>query len=364
MGQDSLSVSAGAREQVKTWDRIKQIGGVELLGALRAGSANLEANVAAVNALNVFPVPDGDTGTNMSLTLRAALAEADGNESDSVSELGRAISHGALMGARGNSGVILSQILRGFARGLDAQDTMTTSDFAQALQEGASTAYKGVMKPVEGTILTVVREAAEAAEQIAEADADLLHVLEYTVLAARESVKRTPQLLKVLADAGVVDAGGQGLQIILEGMLRYAQGKPVDYVVGEEGDSLTHIHPIDERYNYDTQFIILGPGLDVMTVRERIAQMGDSVLVVGDPDTIKVHVHSDNPGEALDYGITQGHITNIIVENMQLQSEAFDAARGSETKPVPPASLTLPPRGAHRGGNRGRGLGRRPPTRL
>lgn len=342
-GQDSNSHSAGSAIQGSGWQKQMQIDGAELLGALRAASANLEANIAAVNALNVFPVPDGDTGTNMSLTLRAALDEAGSEPSDSVSELGRAISHGALMGARGNSGVILSQILRGFARGLDAQDTMNTYDLATALQEGATTAYKGVMKPVEGTILTVVREAAQAAEQAAEADGDLLQVLEYTVLAAHESVKNTPQLLKVLADAGVVDAGGRGLECILEGMLRYAQGVPIELVGGEEGEALTHVHPVDEQYNYDTQFIILGPGLDVMSIRDQIAQMGDSVLVVGDPETVKVHVHSDNPGEALDYGITQGHITNIIVENMQLQSEAFGTAKPAPSEVVPPAALAAQP---------------------
>jgi len=338
--QDSLSHSAGSAIQGSGWQKRTQIDGSELLGALRAASANLEANIAAVNALNVFPVPDGDTGTNMSLTLRAALDEAGAEPSNSVSELGRAISHGALMGARGNSGVILSQILRGFARGLDAQDTMDTHDLVTALQEGAATAYKGVMKPVEGTILTVVREAAQAAEQAAEAEGDLLQVLEYTVLAARESVKRTPQLLQVLADAGVVDAGGRGLECILEGMLRYAQGVPIELVAGEEGEALTHVNPVDEQFNYDTQFIILGPGLDVMSIRDRIAQMGDSVLVVGDPETVKVHVHSDNPGEALDYGISQGHVTNIIVENMQLQSEAFVAATARPAEAVPPAALT------------------------
>jgi hypothetical protein len=330
-------------EAPKAWaGGIREIEGNQLLGALRAGSCLLDANVAAVNALNVFPVPDGDTGTNMSLTMRAALAETGERAFDSVSELGRVISHGALMGARGNSGVILSQILRGFARGLDAKPRMSTLDFAIALQEGAVTAYKGVMKPVEGTILTVVREAAEAARQVAEAGADMIKVFEYTMLAARESVQRTPSLLKVLADAGVVDAGGQGLAVILEGMLRHARGESAAMVTLTGVTVQQHVHVGEERYNYDTQFIIMGTGLDVATIRARIAEMGDSVLVVGDPDTVKVHVHTDNPGAAVDYGITQGAIDHIIVENMQLQSEAFRAAQASPRAISGPAALITP----------------------
>ena len=331
-GEANLVARVGEGGSAAWPSSTKEVNAEQLLGALRAANAWLEANVAAVNSLNVFPVPDGDTGTNMFLTMCAALEETGGRSFESISELGRVISHGALMGARGNSGVILSQILRGFARGLDDKQCMTALDFAQALQEGSVTAYKGVMTPVEGTILTVVREAADAAAQLAATGAGMLQVIERTVVVAHESVARTPSLLKVLADAGVVDAGGQGLAIILEGILSYARGESLQ-VASKEIQVQEHVHAPDERYNYDTQFIILGADLDLEEIRTRIAEMGDSVLVVGDSETVKVHVHSDNPGSALEYAISRGQLTNVIIENMQLQSEAF-RAKHAETRPV------------------------------
>ena len=311
--------------------------GESLLAALTAASAWLDAHIDNINALNVFPVPDGDTGTNMSLTMRAALDETKGVSRAMVSDLVRAVAHGALMGARGNSGVILSQILRGFAKTLDGQSHCDALIFAQALSEGAATAYKGVMKPVEGTILTVIRETAEAALACAEAGASLQDVVDTSVQAAHASVERTPSLLPVLAEAGVVDAGGQGLYVLLEGILRYLRGesvtiRPASSSIGIE----EHVHAPEGEYNYDTQFVIVGERLDVNTIREAIAQMGDSVLVVGDEHTVKVHVHSDNPGRVIDYGIAQGQVTSVIVENMQLQYEAFKAASQSEKAAAAP----------------------------
>ncbi|MHB0859497.1 MAG: DAK2 domain-containing protein [Anaerolineae bacterium] len=329
--------TAGAA-QVETCD------GDHLLRVLRAGGAWLEKHVPSVNALNVFPVPDGDTGTNMSLTIRAALQEAGTQSYASVSELARVVAHGALMGARGNSGVILSQIMRGFARAMDNKTVMSPLDLADGLREGAATAYKGVMKPVEGTILTVVRECAEAAARAGSAGATLEEVLETAVREARASVARTPHLLPVLAQAGVVDAGGQGLLIILEGSLRFVRGEvaePNAAVVDQAADTQA---PAEGDYNYDTQFIIKGTGLDVERIREQVAAEGDSVLVVGDSETIKVHVHSDQPGRVLDIGVGHGQVTNVIIENMQLQYEEFVASQTLVVPKLPlPAAIIAPP---------------------
>ena len=305
---------------------VVQLDGPRLLGALEGASSWLDAHMHGVNALNVFPVPDGDTGTNMSLTMRAALDEVKDRASVSLSELAHTVAQGALMGARGNSGVILSQILRGFSRGVDGRDTLTPQDLARGLKEGAVTAYNGVMKPVEGTILTVARESAEVAAKLATAGSDLLGVLTGTVAEARASLARTPSLLPVLAEAGVVDAGGQGLLLIFEGMLRHLRGEAT------EGDAVidldvAQVHAIEgATYAYDTQFVILGSGLDPEAIRGGIASLGDSVLVVGDGEAVKVHVHTDSPGKALDLGIAEGQVTSVIIENMQLQFEEFRAA--------------------------------------
>lgn len=310
-----------------------------LLGAFRSGGAWLDAHVAEINALNVFPVPDGDTGTNMTLTMKAAVQEVGDRAYASAAELARVLAHGALMGARGNSGVILSQILRGFARSLDARECINAQDLAAALQESCVTAYKGVMQPVEGTILTVVREAAQAARQAAEAGAGIEQVLEFTVSEAKASVARTPKLLPVLAAAGVVDAGGHGLAIVLEGMWRYFRGETVESTQSEA--HVPMVHAPEGGYNYDTQFIVQGEALNVDDIRRMIASMGDSVLVVGDERAIKVHVHSDHPGEVLEYGLTQGQVSDVIVENMQLQYEAFVAAQ-RETGLVQAAAAAKP----------------------
>jgi uncharacterized protein len=312
-----------------------------LLRMLHAADAWLNAHVAAVNALNVFPVPDGDTGTNMSLTMRAALQEAEERSDSSVSELARLISRGALMGARGNSGVILSQILRGFARALDDLETFDSVLLARALRSGADTAYKGVIKPVEGTMLTVIREAADAAEVAAAADGNLLQVLKAALDESEASLQRTPSLLPVLAEAGVVDAGGKGLHLILEGVWRYLHGQPIAEPEAE-AEMLLHAHaPEGEEYNYDTQFVILHPDLDIETLRQEFSAMGDSVLVVGDSEAVKVHIHSDWPGRTLDYGASHGQLTDVVVENMQLQYEAFKAeSQGNTDRPT--AQLETP----------------------
>jgi len=290
--------------------------------ALEAGTAWLERHVEIINALNVYPVPDGDTGTNMLLTMRAALQELNNSPAESASVVAHAVSYGALMGARGNSGVILSQLFRGLARSLDKKETFTALDLAQAMTEASAIAYQGVIKPVEGTILTVAREAADAAVAAAEENNDLRYVLERTVMEARHSVARTPSLLQVLADAGVVDAGGQGLFVILEGALRFMRGEEVgELPIIEAGVKLET--PVGEEYGYETMFILKGESLNVEEIREAIAAMGESVLVVGDSRTVKVHVHSMEPGRPLDYAAKLGALTQISVENMQEQYQEF-----------------------------------------
>jgi DAK2 domain fusion protein YloV len=308
---------------------------------IRFGLAWLERHQEAINALNVYPVPDGDTGTNMLLTMQSAYQEILNSPEEEVGIIAQKVAHGALMGARGNSGVILSQIFRGFARSLEGLDAFDTVMFSAALREAAATAYKGVIKPVEGTILTVSREAAEASVIAAASSQDLRYVLQQVVREARASVMRTPSLLSVLAEAGVVDAGGQGLLIILEGMLRYARGEQVDIDVElEEAVHLHALHPEgEEGYGYDIQFIIHGEALDVAKIRDVIASMGDSALVVGDSTAIKVHVHSPEPGTPINYGASQGSLSRVLVENMQEQYQGFILSKAQQPS-APAESLS------------------------
>jgi len=302
--------------------------------AMHASARWLEAHAEFVNSLNVYPVPDGDTGTNMHLTVRAALEEMSRVEDESAGALAQALAHGALMGARGNSGVILSQILRGIARALDKKGAFGAQDLAVALQEGAATAYKGVLRPVEGTMLTVIREAAEAAAKAAaEEGAGLESVLASATQEAERSLARTPSLLPVLKEAGVVDAGGQGLVFLFQGALRYLRGQDV-----EEGPVLASQRAIvqsgeGENYGYDIQFIVCGQDLDVDAMREFLQAKGDSLLVVGDEHTVKVHIHAPLPGDILDYGCRLGVIQDVVVENMQVQHQAFVAKQG-QRKPA------------------------------
>lgn len=308
---------------------------------LAAGLTWLEKHSEAINALNVFPVPDGDTGTNMLLTMQAAYAEIAESPEDAVSEIAQAASYGALMGARGNSGVILSQILRGFARSLENKQTFNATEFASALQEASATAYKGVIKPVEGTILTVIREVAEAAVRAAADSDDLRYVLEIVTHHAREAVAHTPSLLPVLREAGVVDAGGQGLFIILEGMNRYIRGESVAEATGLTRAIDLHLTTPEEGYGYDVQFIITGQHLDVNEIRANIARMGESTLVVGDANTVKVHVHTPQPGDPLNYGAQLGSLSRVIVENLQEQYQEFILGRVQPTTPEKPCPIAI-----------------------
>jgi len=299
--------------------------GLGLKRLIRAGLVWLERHQAAINSLNVYPVPDGDTGTNMLLTMQSAYREIQDSPEEEVGIIAHKVAHGALMGARGNSGVILSQIFRGFARPLDGVKAFDTVLFASALREAAATAYKAVIKPVEGTILTVIRQAAEAAVSAAASSQDLRYVLAQVVHEAREAVARTPTLLHVLAEAGVVDAGGQGLFIILEGMLRYARGErlTLDTELAAAMDLQTAHLGQEGGYGYDVQFVIHGEGLNVEEIRATISSLGECALVVGDSRVVKVHVHTPEPGTPINYGASLGSLSRVIVENMQEQYQDF-----------------------------------------
>ncbi len=318
--------------------RPKQISvfdGQDLKRAVLAGQAWLEQHREAVNALNVFPVPDGDTGTNMTLTMRAATKEIADSSETSASAIAATFSRGALMGARGNSGVILSQILRGLSRGLEGKTTFTAVDFAAALQESARLAYSAVIKPVEGTILTVIRDAAQAAQQSAANGANLSAMLGDTVRAAQASVARTPDLLPTLKQAGVVDAGGQGLATILEGVWRYSRGESLTLSPREFREEVAEAHhkgmvTVEEEFGYEVVFLLEGKNLDVDTIRQTIIDMGGvSTVVAGDHTLLKVHTHTPTPGKILDYGVGLGSLQDINIENLQAQSlrYAADSAR-------------------------------------
>ena len=305
---------------------------------VKASLTWLQQHQEVINSLNVYPVPDGDTGINMVLTMQSAWAEIEDSPETNVGQIARKMAHGALMGARGNSGVILSQIWRGFARSLDNKKVYRTQDLADACQEAAATAYRGVVKPVEGTILTVSRFVADEATRVAADSQDLVYVLERMVYAAHEAVKLTPSLLPVLAEAGVVDAGGQGLFIILEGMLRYMQGEPVTEGVKlvETMDLMTtELESHEAGYGYDVQFLIVGQAMDVDTIRQRITEMGECPLAVGEPTTIKVHVHVTDPGIPISYGASLGSLRDVIVEDMQAQYQDFIVEHERPSPPLP-----------------------------
>ena len=301
---------------------------------LNASLEWLKQHTEFINSLNVFPVPDGDTGINMYLTLQAACQEIEERPEREANTIAQLASRGALMGARGNSGVILSQILRGLAQGLEGKEDFNAIEFAGALKMASTVAYKAVIKPVEGTILTVVRESGEAAVQAAPQMSDLRDLLEYVVHAARESVAHTPMLLPILHEAGVVDAGGQGLFVIFEGMYRYTRGQltPADQALAEAMD--LRAPGEEEGYGYDVQYIIQGIGMDVDQIRAAISAMGDCPLVVGDSATIKVHVHTPNPGDPLNYGARMGSISRVIVENLQEQYQEFIMGQAGPVLPV------------------------------
>jgi DAK2 domain fusion protein YloV len=307
-----------------------------LLDAFRAAVANLEAHVDEINALNVYPVPDGDTGSNMLATVKAALDEAEAAAGQPAERIAAAISFGALMGARANSGVITSQIFRGMAEGIAGKKRFNGLDLAHALSLGAKTAYGAVAKPVEGTILTVIRESAAAAVAAAEADADLEGVLTATVDGAEKSVARTPSLLAILREAGVVDSGGQGLYRLFQGALLHLVGQSPaaaarDRVATGPKPSTLVAHA-DEGFGYETMFLLQAAGhepLDVDAIRVHLETIGESVLVAGDGRALKVHVHNERPDLVIGYGLGLGSLSRISVENLDNQARDVRETRAA-----------------------------------
>src|SRR5947209_7697992 len=312
--------------------------GQDLKKAMLVGAAWLEEHREAINALNVFPVPDGDTGSNMSATMQAAIRGIAESNETSAGVIAAKLAHVALMGARGNSGVILSQTLRGVAQGLENKKTFAAPDLADALQEASRLAYRAVIKPVEGTILTVVRESAEAAKKSAEHGDDLVGLMQEVVIAARLSVARTPDLLPILKQAGVVDSGGQGFCTILEGVWQYIRGESIQsdvsiQSVAEKLPVLSSEAPvkkgrvtIEEEFGYEVVFLLQGEKLDVDAIRQTIIDMGGvSTVVAGDEKMLKVHTHTPWPGKILDYGVSLGSLLDINIENLQEQSLTYAA---------------------------------------
>ncbi len=293
--------------------------------AMAAAGLWLRGHAAVVNALNVFPVPDGDTGTNMSLTMAAALAEIERPGEQSAASVAHSLAHGGLMGARGNSGVILSQILRGFAHGLDGKDAFSARDLARAAQEAYDTALRGVIKPVEGTILTVMRATADSIQQSTTGTDDIVVILTKAVEDARETTMKTPDMLPVLKEAGVVDAGGQGLVYLLEGALRNLCGETVEVDSDMEVavDLKSTLRGAPDGFGYDVQFLIRGDALDVDEIRRELDAVGESLLVVGDASLVKVHIHVPDPSIPIGYGVSKGTLADVTVENMQEQYQSF-----------------------------------------
>lgn len=316
--------------------RISVFDGQDLKKAILAGAAWLEQHRETINALNVFPVPDGDTGSNMSATMKSAVRNIVDSNETSAGVIAAKIAHDALLGARGNSGVILSQTLRGLAHGLDKKQTFTSTDFAEAFQEASRLAYRAVIRPVEGTILTVVRECAEAAQRSADRGDDLVLQLQEIVQAARQSVARSPDLLPTLKQAGVVDAGGQGFCTLLEGVLRYTRGEagvPSTAEVSPTTDGRVKKGrvSVEEEFGYEVVFLLRGQNLDVECIRQTIIDMGGvSTVVAGDEKMLKVHTHTLTPGKILDYGVGLGSLMDINIENLQEQSLAYEAESNAE----------------------------------
>lgn len=333
--------------------------GAALLVAIGAAVANLERHVEEINALNVFPVPDGDTGSNMLATVRAALEEGRRVGDPGADRVAAAISFGALMGARGNSGVITSQIFRGIAEGLAGRRKFSALDLANALRLGADRAYGAVTKPVEGTMLTVARAAAADAVAAAEQSNDMDAVFAAAAVGAERAVAQTPSLLPILREAGVVDAGGQGLYRLLQGVAQaLASGATADEAVLPAPRPSALVAHADEGFGYETMFLVQpreGELLDVDAIRATLSAMGESVLVAGDGKAAKVHVHNEQPDEILSYGLTLGVLSRISVENMDTQARdvrerraleftgASEAATRAPSAPIQPRPAEMPP---------------------
>ncbi|KJJ42869.1 hypothetical protein UM89_03685 [Bacillus subtilis] len=318
-----------------------------------AGAQNLSQNASAVDALNVFPVPDGDTGTNMNLSMTSGAREVEQMDTDDIGKVGSALSKGLLMGARGNSGVILSQLFRGFSKSIETKKEINALEFAAALQAGVDMAYKAVMKPVEGTILTVAKDAAKKAVALAEKETDITALMAAVTEEAEASLNRTPDLLPVLKEVGVVDSGGKGLLCVYEGFLASLKGEtvPQKVVLPSLDDMVSAEHHKSAQSMMNTEDIEFGFCTEVMvrldqtkrefdegTFRQDLSQFGDSLLVIADESLAKVHIHAEEPGNVLNYAQHYGELIKIKIENMREQHTSIIS---QESKPAdnekPPA---------------------------
>lgn len=312
-----------------------KIDGLMFRRMILSGARNLKKNADYVDSLNVFPVPDGDTGTNMNLSMSSGAAEVEPLDDTHIGNVGKHFSKGLLMGARGNSGVILSQLFRGFSKAIEAKEEIDADDFIEALKQGVNTAYKAVMKPVEGTILTVAKDAGKKAEEFNGTDVSMVELITATLEEAKASLKRTPDLLPVLKEVGVVDSGGQGLVYVYEGFLSALTGEEIPEDPAQAGESFAddgHDHDNDFNdfmsvddieHGYCTEFMVRFEDdkreFNEDEFRNEMSEFGDSLLVINDDEIVKVHVHTEKPGEAFTYAATYGELIKMKVENMREQ---------------------------------------------
>lgn len=341
---------------------MEKINGLVLAKMIDLGSKNLAKNAEKINSLNVFPVPDGDTGTNMNLSMSSGAKETAANVVENIGELGKSFSKGLLMGARGNSGVILSQLFRGMTQHIADKSEIDAKEFAAAIQNGVSIAYKAIIKPVEGTILTVAREAAEAGVKAAENTTSIIEVMDAIYLEAQESLKRTPELLPILKEVGVVDSGGQGLVCVYQGFIAALKGEEIEgldtvetNVVDmkfEDDHDMDFMSPEDIVYGFCTEFTVRldkdKKEFNEDKFREDMSKFGDSLLVISDSEYVKIHVHTETPGEVFNYGQQYGELIKIKSDNMREQhrevlrkQEAKQASAPKEVKEQAMISISM-----------------------
>jgi len=341
---------------------LEKINGLVLAKMIDLGSKNLAKNAEKINSLNVFPVPDGDTGTNMNLSMSSGAKETAANVVENIGELGKSFSKGLLMGARGNSGVILSQLFRGMTQHIADKSEIDAKEFAAAIQNGVSIAYKAIIKPVEGTILTVAREAAEAGVKAAENTTSIIEVMDAIYLEAQESLKRTPELLPILKEVGVVDSGGQGLVCVYQGFVAALKGEEIEgldtvetNVVDmkfEDDHDMDFMSPEDIVYGFCTEFTVRldkdKKEFNEDKFREDMSKFGDSLLVISDSEYVKIHVHTETPGEVFNYGQQYGELIKIKSDNMREQhrevlrkQEAKQASAPKEVKEQAMISISM-----------------------
>lgn len=323
---------------------MEKINGLVLAKMIDLGARNLAKNAEKINSSNVFPVPDGDTGTNMNLSMSSGAKETAANTVENIGELGKSFSKGLLMGARGNSGVILSQLFRGMSQYIVDKKEIDSKEFAAAIQNGVNIAYKAIIKPVEGTILTVAREAAEAGVKKAESTTSVIEVMEAIYAEAQESLKRTPDLLPILKEVGVVDSGGQGLVCVYQGFVAALKGEEIDGLDAvetnivdmqfEDDHDMDFMSPEDIVYGFCTEFTVRldkdKKEFDEDQFRKDMSEFGDSLLVISDSEYVKIHVHTETPGEVFNYGQQYGELIKIKSDNMREQHR--EVLRKQESK--------------------------------